>query len=113
MTNRPRSYQTIFADLKRRNVFQVAAVYGAVAFVVMQAADFFVPALRLPESVAPAIALIAILGFPLALGLAWAFEVTPEACGARRWPSPASWRRSWNPTSAAWRWSAVDPRKPA
>ncbi len=82
MTNRRRGYQTIFADLKRRNVFKVAAVYGAVAFAVMQAADFLVPALQLPESVATAIALIAILGFPLALVLAWAFELTPE--GLRR-----------------------------
>lgn len=44
----------------------------------MQAADFLVPALRLPEAVATGIALVAILGFPIALALAWAFEVTPQ-----------------------------------
>lgn len=105
MTDRPRGYQTFFADLKRRNVFKVAAVYGAVAFVVMQAADFLVPALRLPDAFATGIALLAILGFPLALVLAWAFELTPEGLRreegagsgeleaivaqppARRWPS--------------------------
>lgn len=48
----------------------MAAVYGAVAFGVMQAADFLVPSLRLPETVATVIALVAILAFPLAIVLA-------------------------------------------
>ena len=89
MTDRPRRYQTFFAELKRRQVFKVAAVYGAVAFAVMQAADFLVPALRLPEAVATAIALVAILGFPLALVLAWAFERTPEGVQRERSASSA------------------------
>lgn len=80
--NGPRRYQTFFAEFKRRHVFRVAAVYGAIAFAVMQAADFLVPALRLPDAVATGIALVAILGFPIALALAWAFDVTPE--GVRR-----------------------------
>ncbi len=78
MTQRPNRYRNIMAELKRRQVFKVAAVYGGVAFVVMQAADFLVPALRLPETVATGIALTMILGFPLALVLAWALEVTPH-----------------------------------
>jgi serine/threonine-protein kinase len=82
MTETPRGYQSFFAELKRRRVFRVAAVYGAVAFAVMQAADFLVPALRLPESVATGIALVTILGFPIALVLAWAYEMTPA--GMRR-----------------------------
>jgi tetratricopeptide (TPR) repeat protein len=77
MTGTP-SYQRLFAELKRRRVFKVAAVYGAVAFVVLQVADIMVPALALPESVTRAIALLLILGFPIALVMAWAFEVTPE-----------------------------------
>ncbi len=89
MTDRPRRYQTFFAELKRRQVFKVAAVYGAVAFAVMQAADFLVPALKLPESVATAIALVAILGFPLALVLAWAFDLTPEGVQRERSASSA------------------------
>lgn len=78
----PRPYQTFLAELKRRQVFKVAAVYGSVAFVVMQAADFLVPALRLPETVATVIALVAVLGFPIALAAAWAFDLTSE--GLRR-----------------------------
>jgi serine/threonine-protein kinase len=53
-------------------------MYGAVGFVVVQAADVFVPALRLPEWILSAVAFLVILGFPLALVLAWAFERTPE-----------------------------------
>jgi TolB-like protein len=78
----PHSYQRFFAELKRRKVFRVAAVYGAVAFVVLQVADIMVPALALPEAFMRGIALIAILLFPVALVLAWAFEVTPD--GVRR-----------------------------
>lgn len=70
------------ADLKRRQVFKIAAMYGAVGFVVVEAADLFVPALRLPAALTTAIALLVILGFPIALVIAWAFELTPE--GVRR-----------------------------
>jgi len=98
-------YQRFFAELKRRKVFRIAAVYGAVAFVILQVADILVPALHLPESFTTGIALLSILGFPVALVLAWAFESTSEgiqrtdvaATGeleaivaqppARRWPS--------------------------
>lgn len=75
-------YQRFFAELKRRSVFRVAAVYGAVAFVVLQAADILVPALHLPDGFTTGIALLAFLGLPIALVLAWAFETTPE--GMRR-----------------------------
>ena len=76
------SYQRFFAELKRRKVFRVAAVYGAVAFVVLQAADILVPALALPDTFMRGIALISVLLFPVALVLAWAFEMTPD--GVRR-----------------------------
>ncbi len=70
-------YQRFFAELKRRKVFRVAAVYGAVAFVVLQVADILVPALHLPESFTTGVALLSMLGFPIAVVLAWAFESTP------------------------------------
>jgi len=71
-------YQRLFAELKRRKVFRVAAVYGAVAFVVLQVADILVPALNLPETFTTGVALLSMLGFPIALVLAWAFESTPS-----------------------------------
>jgi len=73
-----KSYQQLFAELKRRKVFKVAAVYGAVAFVLLQVADLLGQGLRLPDSFLPFITAVILLGFPLALILAWAFEVTPD-----------------------------------
>lgn len=77
-----KSYQQLFAELKRRQVFKVAAVYGAVGFVVLQLADILVPALALPDAVTRGTAVLIVLAFPIALVLAWAFDVTPE--GVRR-----------------------------
>jgi TolB-like protein len=87
MTEQPQGYQRLFADMKRRAVFKVAAVYGAVSFVVLQVADLIFPALDLPEWTLTFVVALAALGFPLALVLAWAFEKTPE--GMRR-TDPAS-----------------------
>ena len=81
-----KSYQEFFAELKRRKVFKVAAVYGAGAFIILQAADILGQGLRLPDSFLPFITAIVLLGFPLALMLAWAFEVTPE--GVQRTSGP-------------------------
>ncbi len=70
------------AELKRRHVVRVALVYGAVAFAVLQAADLLVPALQLPSVLVTIVAVLAILGFPIALVLAWVFELTAQ--GVRR-----------------------------
>lgn len=72
------AYQRFFAELKRRRVFRVMAVYGAVGFVLMQIVELFVPALLLPEWTYRFVALLLLLGFPIAVILAWAFELTPE-----------------------------------
>lgn len=71
-----KAYQRFFAQLKRRRVFNSAALYGGAAFIVFQAADFVVPALHLSESVSTAIVLIAVLGFPFAMVFAWFFDLT-------------------------------------
>jgi hypothetical protein len=71
-----KSYQQFFAEMKRRKVFRVAAVYGTVAFVLLQVADLLGQGLRLPESFLPVVTAIVLLGFPLALVFAWVFEVT-------------------------------------
>jgi TolB-like protein/Tfp pilus assembly protein PilF len=66
------------AELKRRKVYRVAIVYAAVAFVIWQAAEIAVPGLNLPGWTLTFVILLTFLGFPIALVLAWAFEVTPE-----------------------------------
>ena len=69
---------SFFNELKRRNVFKVAAAYIFVGWLLMQVGDTLGPALLLPEWVNSAFAFFIILGFPLALFFAWAFELTPE-----------------------------------
>jgi len=86
MTHPTRAYQRFFAELKRRRVFNNAALYGGVAFVVFQAADFVLPALRLPEWVSTLIVVLAVLGFFPAMVLAWFFDVTSE--GLKRTTPP-------------------------
>ncbi|MFW6085047.1 MAG: hypothetical protein ACODAA_07530, partial [Gemmatimonadota bacterium] len=72
-----KSYQQFLAELKRRHVFKVAAIYGAVAFALLQVAEPLASALRLPDTFVPFVVALLLLGFPVALVLAWAFEVTP------------------------------------
>ncbi len=69
---------SFFNELKRRNVFKVAAAYIIVGWLIMQAGDTLAPALHLPEWVNSLLAFFLILGFPLALFFAWAYEMTPE-----------------------------------
>ncbi len=71
-------YQQFFAELKRRHVFRVAAVYGIVSFGLIQFAEPLAQALLLPDVFLTYVAAILLLGFPLALVLAWALEVTPD-----------------------------------
>ena len=68
---------SFFAELKRRRVYQVATVYLAVGFVVIQAADVILPRVGIPDWAVSLIVILVILGFPLALVLAWALELTP------------------------------------
>ena len=65
-------------ELKRRNVFRVAIAYVIIAWLILQVGDTLAPALHLPESVNTALAFFLILGFPVAIFLAWAYELTPE-----------------------------------
>ena len=69
---------SFFNELKRRNVFKVAAAYIIVGWLIMQAGEVMRPALHLPGWVNSMLAFFLILGFPLALIFAWAFEMTPE-----------------------------------
>jgi len=67
-----------FNELKRRNVFKVAAAYVIIGWLIMQAGEVMSPALHLPDWINSALAFFLILGFPLAMFFAWAFEMTPE-----------------------------------
>jgi TolB-like protein len=70
--------KNFLAELKRRNVYKVAVAYAIVGWLVMQIAATVVPALHLSDAITSAVVLLVILGFPIALIFAWAFELTPE-----------------------------------
>jgi len=75
------------AELRRRKVFRVAAVYLVVAWLVLQVADVVFDPLGLPSWSLKLVILVAVLGFPLACAVAWAFDVTPR--GIERTPDAA------------------------
>jgi len=68
----------LVSELRRRNVFRVAIAYVIIAWLILQVGDTLAPALHLGEWVNTVLAFFLILGFPIALVLAWAFELTPE-----------------------------------
>jgi TolB-like protein len=82
-----KSYQEFFAELKRRRVFRVAGIYGIVSFGVLQAADLMLPRLGLPDWTVTFMVALVVLAFPVAVLLAWAFDLTPE--GLTRTDAPA------------------------
>lgn len=69
---------SFWEELKRRNVVKVGMAYAIVAWLIAQVASVVAPALTLPEWTTRFVVLVLLLGFPLALFLAWAYEVTPE-----------------------------------
>ena len=89
--------QSLFSELKRRNVFRAAVAYVLVAWILLQIADVLFPALGLPEWTVRLVAGLLILGFPLTLIFAWAFDLTPEGIkrdrDVDRTAAPASSRR--------------------
>ena len=68
----------LFEDLKRRNVFRVGAAYAIVGWLLVEVASVLLPAFHAPEWVFQIFTILVGLGFPIALMLAWAFELTPE-----------------------------------
>jgi adenylate cyclase len=66
------------AEVKRRRVGKVAIAYGAVAWAVTEAASVVLPALYVPEWAMTLIVVFLLLGFPIAMVLAWIFDATPE-----------------------------------
>src|SRR5256886_11800580 len=67
-----------FAELKRRNVYKVAAAYAVVAWLLMQIASQIFPFFEIPNWVVRLVVLLLVIGFPIALIIAWVFEVTSE-----------------------------------
>ena len=89
---------SFFAELKRRKVFRVGAAWLVIGWVLIQVAATIAPQLRLPEWVPTLVTVLVALGFPVALVLAWFFDVTPE--GVVRDPADAAAPLSATPAAA-------------
>jgi TolB-like protein/Flp pilus assembly protein TadD len=70
--------KNFFAELKRRNVYKVAIAYAVVAWLLMQIATQVFPFLEIPNWAIRLVIMLIVIGFPIALVIAWAFELTPE-----------------------------------
>jgi len=92
----PRNF---FSELKRRNVYKVAIAYGVVAWLLLQAASILFPTFEAPPWTMKVFVAVAALGLPVALVIAWAFELTPEGLKrtefADELPKKSSRRRAW------------------
>jgi len=88
-----------FAELKRRNVYKVGAVYAVSAWLLIQAASILFPTFEAPGWVMKVFVAVVAAGFPIALILAWAFELTPEGLKrtefANELPTKAPRNRAW------------------
>jgi TolB-like protein/Tfp pilus assembly protein PilF len=89
----PRNF---FAELKRRNVYKVAVAYAVVGWLVMQIAATVVPALHLPDGITTAVVVLTLLGYPIALVIAWAFEMTPTGMKRTENVSPNEFIPQWS-----------------
>jgi serine/threonine-protein kinase len=91
--------RSFFSELKRRNVYKVAAAYAVAGWLIMQIATQIFPFLEIPNWAIRLVILLVIIGFPIALIIAWAFESTPEGIKrtevADAMKMPRSRGRSW------------------
>src|ERR1700716_1867998 len=67
-----------FGELKRRNVYKIAVAYAIVGWLLVQVATQVFPFLEIPTWVVRLVIVLVAIGFPIALIVAWAFELTPE-----------------------------------
>ena len=75
---RGRESINFFAELKRRNVYKVAVAYAVVGWLIVQVATQVFPFLEIPNWIVRLVIVMIAIGFPIALVIAWAFELTPE-----------------------------------
>src|SRR5712692_6689716 len=70
--------ENFFGELKRRNVYKIAVAYAIVGWLLVQVATQVFPFLEIPTWVVRLVIVLVAIGFPIALVIAWAFELTPE-----------------------------------
>src|SRR5213078_4892394 len=70
--------KAFFGELKRRNVYKVAVAYAIVGWLLVQITTQVFPFLEIPNWVVRLVIALVAIGFPIALVIAWAFEITPQ-----------------------------------
>jgi hypothetical protein len=80
------SVNGFFSELRRRKVYRVAAAYAVVAWVIIQVAATVFPVWEMPVWTLRLVISLVLMGFPVALLLSWAFDVTPEGIRAEAAP---------------------------
>jgi len=88
--------RNFFAELKRRHVYRVAIAYGVVSWLFIQVATQVFPFFEIPNWVVRLVVMVTILGFPVALIIAWAFEMTPEGIKRADDVSPNEYIPRWS-----------------
>jgi hypothetical protein len=119
------NFPNFFAELKRRNVYKVAVSYAVVAWLIIQIATSTFPVLEIPNWATKLVIVLIVLGFPIALILAWAFELTSQGIqrAADAGAAGDSPRRGWivvvaiaavaAAAIAFWQWQSTTGEKPA
>ena len=93
--------KTFFRELKRRNVYKVAAAYAVVGWLLIEAASILLSTFEGRTQVMTALVVVLALGFGLALFISWAFEATPEGMKRTENVPPDAVIPSWSPRKFA------------
>jgi TolB-like protein len=88
--------RTFLAELKRRHVYRVAIAYGVVAWLLIQVATQVFPFFEIPNWVVRLVVLVSVLGFPISLIIAWAFEMTPQGMKREEEIAPNEYIPHWS-----------------
>ena len=92
---------SVFAELKRRNVYKVAITYAVVAWLLIQAASILLPTFEAPTWVMKALVVFLALGFIISVMISWAFEATPEGLKRTENVPPDAVLPTWSPRKFA------------
>jgi hypothetical protein len=92
--------KTFFGELKRRNVYKVAVAYAIAGWALAQGIAQVFPVFDVPNWIVRLIVVLIVIGFPIALIFAWAFEITPE--GLKRAEEADAMPSSARPTNRTW-----------
>ena len=89
--------KTFFRELRRRNVYKVAAAYAVIAWLLIEAASLSLFGHEEWSSAITALVVVLVIGFVLALYISWAFEATPQGMKRTKNVPPDAVLPSWSP----------------